>query len=87
MNQQSFPKSGGQSANLAMCTLKAVKVNDAIKRIRQYVETMHRTGHKMQQIRIKKDDFSSIIRELNKGLPDHVAEYDALHWDGVPVIC
>jgi hypothetical protein len=86
MNQQSLPKSGGQSANLAMTSFKAIKVQQVIARIRQYVETMHRTGHKMKQIRIKRDDFASILRELNKGLPEHVADYDQLHWDGVPVV-
>lgn len=86
MNQTSFPKSGGQSCNLAVASFKAVKVTQAVNRIRQYVETMHRTNHKMTTIRIKKDDFVSILRELNKGLPEHVADYVSLHWDGVPVV-
>lgn len=86
MTQGSFPKSGGQSFNLAIGQFQTVKVNESLKRIRAYVETMHRTGHRMQTIRIKRDDFASILRELNKGLPEHVADFDRLHWDGVPVV-
>lgn len=85
MNQTEFPATGGQSKNLAITSFKGVKVQLVVTKIREYVESMHRLGHPIHLIRIKRDDLESILRELNKGRPDNAAPFVSVHWDGAPI--
>lgn len=84
--QTELPCQGGVSANIASMGFKTVKVEAHMKRMRAYVETMHRAGRKLTVIRIKPDELRAILRELNKGRSERALEYVAVHWDGVPVV-
>ena len=84
--QMSLSGSGGMVANLAIIQFKAVKVNAILKSVRAYVETMHRMNKRMDNIRVKPNDYASILKELNKGKADDSDKFIGMHWDGVRVV-
>ncbi len=84
-NQEHFPDTGGVTLNLASYPIKNVACRNCLKRIREYVETMHRCGKKSENIRVKKDDYEAFIRELTKNRDKNAPAVVGLHWGGIPV--
>jgi hypothetical protein len=84
--QKGLSVSGGMVANLAIIHFKAVKVNSVLKSVRSYVETMHAMNKRMDNIRIKPDDYASILNDLNKGKSDDSDRFIGMHWDGVRIV-
>ena len=84
-SQEQFPDTGGIVMNLATQPIKNVACRNSIKRIRAYVETMHRCGRKAECIRLKKDDYDAFIREITKKRHKDSPAVVGLHWDGIPV--
>lgn len=85
MEQQSFKMAGGIAANLAIMEIKSVRNREVVKRLREYVDVMHRTNHKVPVIRVKKDDYECLLKELNKSRPPNSADFVSINWDGIPV--
>lgn len=84
-NQDSFPESGGITLNLAQQPIKNVACANSLKRIRQYVETMHRAGRNPECIRLKRDDYDAFMREITKKRAKESPKVVGLHWDGIKV--
>lgn len=86
INQAEMPIRGGLSCNIASMGFKGVKAQQHMRRVREYVDSMHRANRKLTVIRIKPDELRAILRELNKGRSETQGDYVSVHWDGVPVI-
>lgn len=84
-NQEQFPDTGGVTVNLAAQPIKNVGCRNQLKRIREYVETMHRAGRKADVIRLKRDDYEAFLREITKKRSKDAPKIVGLHWDGIPV--
>jgi hypothetical protein len=84
-SQEQFPDTGGITINLASQPIKNVACRNSLRRVREYVETMHRAGRKAEVIRLKKDDYEAFLREITKKRSKDAPKIVGLHWDGIPV--
>lgn len=84
-SQEQFPDTGGITVNLASQPIKNVACRNSLRRVREYVETMHRAGRKAEVIRLKKDDYEAFLREITKKRSKDAPKIVGLHWDGIPV--